>query len=66
MRGSYPRAPKSAAYPPPPWHYPAEIDTPDTLPKLAEALAKRGWASDAIAKVLGGNWLRVFEEVWGG
>lgn len=56
----------SAAYPPPPWHYPAEIDTPDTLSKLAEALATRRWASEAIAKVLGGNWLRVFEEVWGG
>ncbi len=40
----------SAAYPPPPWHYPAEIDTPDTLSKLAEALATRRWASEAIAQ----------------
>jgi membrane dipeptidase len=56
----------SSAYPPPPWHYPEEIDTPDKLPNLAEALAQRGWAPEAISKVLGGNWLRVFEDVWGG
>jgi hypothetical protein len=33
---------------------------------LAARLIKRGWAPDDIIKVLGGNWLRVFEEVWGG
>jgi membrane dipeptidase len=35
------------------------------LPLLTEELLKRGYKEDEIRKVLGGNWLRVYEEVLG-
>ena len=53
------------AYPPPPYHYPAEIATPDLLPNLTERLLDRGYDVAAVAKILSGNWLRVFSAVWG-
>jgi len=34
-------------------------------PRLIEALRKRGFAADAIDKIMGGNLLRVYREVWG-
>lgn len=39
---------------------PAELDTIADLPKLATALADRGFAEDDVAGVLGGNWLSFF------
>jgi membrane dipeptidase len=33
-------------------------------PNLTRGLVARGYADDDIAKVLGGNWLRVFRDVW--
>jgi len=33
-------------------------------PKFAEALVRRGYGSEDVMKILGGNYLRVFEEVW--
>ena len=36
------------------------------LPRLTEALAARGHGDEVILKFLGENYLRVFEEVWGG
>jgi membrane dipeptidase len=38
---------------------PAEIDTIADLPRLAGALASRGFADDEIGAVMGGNWLRL-------
>lgn len=35
------------------------------LPALTEALVQRGHSDDVILKFLGGNYLRVFEQVWG-
>jgi membrane dipeptidase len=35
------------------------------LPNLISGLAGRGWTDVEIGKVLGGNWLRVYERVWG-
>lgn len=35
------------------------------LPRVTQALLDRGYAEDDVAKVLGGNFLRVFETVWG-
>ena len=46
--------------------YPKGLETPREMPNLATALAERGYASTDIAKVLGGNWLRLFGEMWGG
>jgi membrane dipeptidase len=53
------------AYPPPPHHYPAGIETPRTLPNLTRRLLERGYAESAVRKILGGNWLRVMQRVWG-
>ncbi|MBC7662234.1 MAG: membrane dipeptidase, partial [Caulobacter sp.] len=37
---------------------------PEQLPALAEALSRRGVDDEAIARIFGGNWLRVAREVW--
>lgn len=36
------------------------------LPALVAALGGRGYDGEAVGKILGGNWLRVFRTVWGG
>jgi membrane dipeptidase len=36
----------------------------DKLPQVTDALLQRGFPVEGIKKVLGGNFLRVFEEVW--
>jgi len=53
------------AYPPPPHHFPQGIETPRTLPNLTAKLVERGFSDEDVRKVLGGNWMRVFREVWG-
>ena len=35
------------------------------LPNLIKALEGRGWTESELDKLLGGNWLRVYEQVWG-
>jgi membrane dipeptidase len=55
----------SAAYPPPPHHYPTGIETPRSLPNLTCRLFERGYSENDVRKVLGGNWLRVMRGVWG-
>jgi membrane dipeptidase len=35
------------------------------LPNLIRGLESRGWTQDELDAVLGGNWLRVYEQVWG-
>jgi membrane dipeptidase len=55
----------STAYPPPPHHYPAGIETPRTLPNLTRRLLGRGYGEPDIRKILGANWLRVMQTVWG-
>lgn len=37
---------------------------PEVFVGLGAALAEHGWADDAVAAVLGGNFLRVAEQVW--
>jgi membrane dipeptidase len=53
------------AYPPPPYYYPAGIETPEGLPNLTRGLLERGYAADDVMKIMGGNWVRVFRDVWG-
>ena len=43
---------------------PKGFETPDKFPDLGAALLKRGYKPDEVAKILGGNWLRLFREVW--
>ena len=52
------------AYPDPVVH-PRGMETPDRLSNVAVELAKRGYAPADITKILGGNWLRLFQEAWG-
>jgi membrane dipeptidase len=35
------------------------------LPNVTQGLMERGWTDDEIRKVLGGNWMRVYQKVWG-
>lgn len=41
------------------------LDRPFHLPRLTQGLVARGYRDDAILKILGGNFLRLFREVWG-
>ena len=43
---------------------PKGMETPAEFSNLAEALAERGYGAEDIGKLLGGNWLRLFERVW--
>ncbi|MYA43972.1 MAG: hypothetical protein F4Z31_19765 [Gemmatimonadetes bacterium] len=45
---------------------PAGLEDISKVPRLTEALAARGHSDEVIIKFLGENYLRVFEEVWGG
>lgn len=52
-----------ADYPAPPIFDPVG---PTNMFDMAESLGNRGYTHADIAKVMGGNFLRLFEEVWGG
>jgi membrane dipeptidase len=54
-----------ASYPPPPYYYPDGIATPRDMPNLTRRLLERGYSVADTKKILGGNWVRVFREVWG-
>ncbi len=43
---------------------PKGIDSPAEFPNLADALMKRGYGAEDMVKLLGGNWLNLFERVW--
>ena len=47
----------------PPWI--KELDPPERFRNIAHGLAKRGFTSAQIEKILGGNWTRYFTEVLG-
>lgn len=47
----------------PPWI--KELDPPERFRNIAQGLARRGYTTDQIEKILGGNWARYFAEVLG-
>lgn len=49
---------------PDPLIHPQGMETPDKLPNLADELQRRGYTEAGTAKILGGNWLRLFRQVW--
>ena len=51
---------------PDPLIHPEGMETPDKFSNIALRLAQRGYSQDDITKVLGGNWMRLFSQVWGG
>ncbi len=48
-----------------PWRYVKGFESIDELPNLIAGFARRGWSQADIDKVMGLNWLRVYEKVWG-
>ncbi len=48
-----------------PWQMVKDFETITELPKVTQGLLDRGWSKPDVRKVLGENWLRVFEKVWG-
>ena len=44
----------------------SELNHPRRMQTIADALARRGRTSSEIDKILGGNFLRLFRDVWGG
>ena len=42
---------------------PRGIEGAESFPRVAEQFDRRGYAGDEVAKVLGGNWLRVLERL---
>ena len=49
---------KSTSWP----EWPDWFRTPEDFPRLAKGLSERGLGEEDVAAVLGGNWLRLFEE----
>jgi membrane dipeptidase len=47
----------------PPWIQ--ELDPPERFRTIAHGLAKRGYTSAQVEKILGGNWVRFFTDVLG-
>jgi membrane dipeptidase len=48
-----------------PWLYVKGFERITELPNITKGLIERGWSTAEIRKVLGENWLRVYEQVWG-
>lgn len=48
-----------------PWYMVKDFETIVELPKVTQGLLNRGWTPAELHKVLGENWLRVYEQVWG-
>ena len=55
---------RPVAYPDPVLH-PRGMETPDKFSNIAQELLHRGYSERDAIKIMGGNWLRIFEEVWG-
>jgi membrane dipeptidase len=48
-----------------PWKMVKGFETIVQLPNLTQGLLNRGWSVADVRKVLGENWLRVYEKAWG-
>jgi membrane dipeptidase len=48
-----------------PWYMVKGFETIVELPNVTQGLLDRGWSAPDVRKVLGENWLRVYEKVWG-
>jgi membrane dipeptidase len=49
----------------PKYRYLEDLNQRRKLRNLTRGLLKRGFTEEHILKILGGNFLRVFEQVWG-
>ena len=48
-----------------PFNMVKDFETIIELPKVTQGLLDRGWSAADVRKVLGENWLRVYEQAWG-
>ena len=48
-----------------PHYHPEGLETPEEMPNIAIELMRRGYGAEDVKKILGGNWLRLFGQVWG-
>ena len=48
-----------------PWNMVKGFETIVELPNVTQGLLDRGWSVADVRKVLGENWLRVYEQAWG-
>ena len=55
---------RSFPYPDPLIH-PRGMETPDNFSNIALELLRRGRSESEVTKIIGGNWFRLFKEVWG-
>lgn len=62
-QGTIPQEEWLASFPDPVVH-PTGMETPDKLSAVAGELRSRGYRDEDMEKVLGGNWLRLFRQVW--
>jgi len=47
------------------WFYAKGFENISELPNVTAGLIRRGWPTGDIRRVLGENWLRVYEQAWG-
>ena len=47
-----------------PHRHPQDLERPDEMPNLATELLRRGGSGEDSQKLLGGDFLRLFSEVW--
>ena len=45
---------------------PRGLETLADYPNLTDAMLRRGWSPRRVEKIMGGNRLRLFREVWAG
>lgn len=55
---------KPSVYPPLPWIFPPEMDSVAKFGNLTLHLLARGYSDEEARKIIGGNFLRVFLQVW--
>lgn len=51
-------------YPHPPWTYPPGIAGFADIANVADGMRKRGYSEEQVGRIGGGNFLRVFGEIW--
>jgi membrane dipeptidase len=54
-----------SAYPKNYFSYTKGLESVAEMPTITEGLLQRGYSSGEVAKIMGENWLRVYEQVWG-
>ncbi len=47
-----------------PFHYPKGFETPDKVANLVAGLMHRGYTDADVYKIMGGNWMRIYRQVW--